>query len=398
MRGEKMKGIFVGTVLLIAILTLIISGVFFVVLSSEYINLKISLKASEVLKAADIVEAVKRGLEVAYNYSFLQAAYEVGKLGGYSNESDVKEWRRYDATYFPNSYIENIRLKMENYVEEYLKALEEEMSGFKFRKPSINFLLPENQGKDIKIIVSFDSPFRYSGNFFTIYDNPNRTLYISSDFEYFKLYDTAYNLFIDKDTVRERINVAENKMDDKCRLIYLGDVCEEYKIDVETKLEENCPNADEKFKEKVIQEIEKPISNDVNVNLYVDKDKIEVKRKSREIYDSFQESSDCGCKIIDWLQVDNGTTTCDEYCTSNNYEYSKFDNSQCFCGNCKEYYKKYYNLKYEYNYFSAVRVIANITTKSQYLAYDAMEGNVKLRNFTLTFNLTTSNDYSWKPI
>jgi len=397
MRGEKMKGIFVGTVLLIAILTLIISGVFFVVLSSEYINLKVSLKASEVLKAADIVEAVKRGLEVAYNYSFFQAAYEVGKLGGYNNESDVKEWRRYDATYFPTSYIENIRIKTENFIEEYLKALEEDKNEFKFSKPSVNFILPTGEGREIKINVSFDSPFRYSGQFFTIYDNPNRTLYISRDFEYFKLYDIAYNLFIDKDSVREDIEKAEKELDDNCKVIYLGDVCEKDKKDIDKVLENNCPSADEKFKEKVIQEIEKPISeDDVNINLYVDK--IEVKHEGREIYESFQESSDCRCKIIDWLQVDNGTTTCDEYCTSNNYEYSNFENSQCFCGNCKEYYKKYYNLRYKYSYFSAVRVIANITTKSQYLAYDATEGNVKLRNFTLTFNLTTSNDYSWKPI
>jgi hypothetical protein len=395
MRGEKMKGIFVGTILLIAILTLVISGAFFAVLSSERINLRISLKASEVLKASDVVEVVKRGLEIAYNYSFLQAAYEVGKLGGYSNESDVKEWRRYDATYFPALYMENIRIKTENFIEEYLKALEAEKNEFKFTKPSV--LFSSTRGRDIKITVSFDSPFKYSGHFFNIYDNPNRTLYISRDFEYFKLYDTAYNLFIDKDSIREDIEKARDKMDDNCKVIYLGDACEKDKKDVDKVLEDNCPNADKKFKEKVIQEIEKPISkNDVNINLYVDK--IEVKHESREIYDSFQESSDCECKIIDWLQVDNGTTTCDEYCTSNNYKYSNFENGQCFCGNCKEYYKKYYNLKYEYNYTSAVKVMVNITTKSQYLAYDANEGNVKLRNFALIFNLTTSNDYTWKPI
>jgi transcriptional regulator of nitric oxide reductase len=53
---------------------------------------------------------------------------------------------------------------------------------------------------------------------------------------------------------------------------------------------------------------------------------------------------------------------------------------------------------YFYSYFAAVKAIANITTKGHYPVYDVMEGNVKLRNFALTFNLTTSNDYSWKPI
>jgi hypothetical protein len=396
MRGEEMKGIFVGTVLLIAILTLAISGAFFVVLSTEYINLKVSLKASEILKAADIVESVKRGLEVAYNYSFLQAAYEVGKLGGYSNENDVKEWRVYDATYFPILYRENIRIKTENYVEEFLKALEDKKKEFKFTKPSVNYLPLSRGGRYTVIGVLFDSPFIYYGQFFTIYDNPNRTIYIPGDFEYFKLYDTASKLFISEDNIRERIKKAEDKMDEKCKVIYLGDVCEKDKKDREAVLEDNCPNADEKFKEKVIKEIENPMLDDVNINLYVDT--IKVKHKSKETYSSLGESSDCGCKNIDWRQVDNGTTPCNEYCTSNNYEYSKFENNQCFCGNCQEYYKKYYNLKYEYTYFSAVKVIANITTKGKYLLYDASEGNVKLRSFALIFNITTSNDYNWRPI
>jgi hypothetical protein len=378
MRGEKMKGIFVGTVLLIAILSLVISGAFFVVLRSEYINLKVSLKASEVLKATDIVESVKKGLEVAYNYSFFQAAYEVGKLSGYNDKKDVKEWRVYDATYFPASYVENVRMRTENYIEEYLKALEETREEFKFSKPSVNFLFSTNEGKIVKMVVSFPSLFNYSRYFFTIYDNPNRTLY--PPIEYFKLYDTAYELFIEKDSIKEDIEKAEEKIDEKCRKIYLGGVCEQNKEDRETVLEENCPNADKKFKEKVIQEIETPKSNDVNINLRVNS--IEVKHESNERYNGLRESSDCGCKKY--------TTFCEEY----------DENGQCkqWSTVCVEYYRKYYNLVYFYSYFAAVKATVNVSTKSQYPVYDATEGNVKLRKFTLTFNLTTSNDYSWKPI
>jgi hypothetical protein len=364
-----MKGIFVGTILLIAILTLVISGAFFAVLSSEQTNLRISLKASEVLKATDIVESVKKGLEVAYNYSFFQAAYEVGKLSGYSDKKDVKEWRVYDATYFPASYVENVRMRTENYIKEYLKALEETREEFKFSQPSVNFLFSTNEGKIVKMVVSFPSLFNYSRYFFKIYDNPNRTLY--PPIEYFKLYDTAYKLFIEKDSIREEIEKAEEKIDEKCRKIHLGDVCEQNKKDRETVLEENCPNADKKFKEKVIQEIETPKSNDVNINLHVNS--IEVKHESNENYDDLRESSDC-----------------EEY----------DENGQCKQWSivCVEYYRKYYNLVYFYSYFAAVKVTVNVSTKSQYPVYDATEGNVKLRNFALTFNLTTSNDYSWKPI
>jgi len=363
-----MKGIFVGTVLLIAILSLVISGAFFVVLSSEYINLKVSLKASEVLKASDIVEAVKRGLEVAYNYSFFQAAYEVGRLSGYNDKKDVKEWRVYDATYFPVSYVENVRMRTENYIEEYLKALEKTRKEFKFSQSSVSFSISStNKEKIVKMVVSFPSLFNYSRYFFTIYDNPDRTLYPPID--YFKLYDTAHKLFIENDSIREEIEKAEEKMDKKCREIHLGDVCEQNKKDRETVLEENCPNADKKFKEKVIQEIETPKSNDVNINLRVNS--IEVKHKSSERYNGLSESSDCGCK---------------EYTTVGEESF------------CVEYYKKYYNLVYFYYYFAAVKVIVNVSTKTQYPVYDATEGNVKFRNFTLIFNLTTSNDYNWKPI
>ena len=388
-----MKGIFVGVVLVIAILTLVVAGELFVVFSSQYVNLKISLKSSEILKATDIVEAVKRGLEVAYNYSFIQAAYDIGKLGGYDDESSIKEWRNYDSTNYPLSYIDSLETRTKDYIKIYLKNLD----NFTFSEPYVDVVLyyTNNELKLAKMAVYFYGPLNYSGHFFSIYDNPNRT--ISLPLEYFKLYDVSRNLFIEKDSVREAIENAENKMEDNCKKIELDDVCENKKESPEEALNENCPNADEKFKEKVINEIETPKSNDVNINLHVDT--IKVKHKSEEKYGNLQESSDCDCKSIGWQQVDNGTTPCNEYCDSNNYQYSKFENNQCFCGNCTEHYKKYYNLRYKYSYFSAVRVIANITTKSQYLVYDATEGNVKLRNFTLTFNLTTSNDYNnWRPI
>jgi hypothetical protein len=378
MKGEKMKGIFVGTVLLIAILTLIISGVFFIVLNSEYINLKVSLKASEVLKSSDVVEVVKKGLEIAYNYSFFQAAYEVGKLGGYNDEKDIKEWRIYDNTYFPESYVEYVRKRTENYIEEYFKALEEEIKEFKFPQPSVNFLFFKNGENVVKMIVTFPSLFSYSIYFFTIYDNPNRTIYPPID--YFKLYDTAYKLFIEKDSVREDIDKAEERMDEKCRKIYLDGLCEQYKKDREAVLEENCPNADEKFKEKVINEVETPESNDVNINLHVNA--IEVRHESYEWYSRLSESIDCGCKRYG--------TFCKEY----------DENGQCkqWITVCVEYYKKYYDLVYFYSYFAAVKVTSNVSTKGQYPVYDATERNTKFRNFILTFNLTTSNDYNWKPI
>jgi hypothetical protein len=413
MRGEKMKGIFVGTFLVIVIITLVISGAFFVALSTQYINIKISLKSSEVLKATDIVEAVKRGLEIAYNYSFIQAAYEIGKIGGYKDEANVKEWRRYNEINFP-SYIASLNERTRKIIENYLKSLDD----FQFSNPNVNISLCyyyykpgapdilvycyyENQESKIdrrfelseaKMLVYFLKPLNYSKYFFSIYENPNRT--ISLPLEYFKLYDVSHNLFIGKDSVKAAIEDAEKELEKSCKESQPKDVCENKKE--QPKIDENCKNT---FKNKVLQKIEGIKSNDKDVEVKLTTEKIEIKVDSLEKYDKYEgNSKDCDCKEIEWNQVDNGATPCDNFCSSNGYQYSKFENNKCYCGNCKEYYGKYINFRYEYKYLAAVKVLCSATTKTQYYIYYKYEGNLKLRNLNLTFNLTTSNDYSWQPI
>jgi len=372
-----MKGILIGTFLLIAILTLVISGVFFVVLSNQHINTKISLKSSEILKSVEVVEAVKRGLDVAYNYSFFQAAYEIGKMGGYEGEESRKEWRVYEATYFPFFYIENIRKKTENYIHEYLKSLEETASEFKFSQPSVRLFYPDEEGK-AKMIVSFSDLFTYFKDFFTIYENSTRVIYLPV--EYFKLYDTGYRLYIEEDGIRKVIEEAEEKMDLDCRIIRFDEICEQEKRDREEVLNERCPNANEKFKEMILLEVETPKSNEVNI--YISLEEIKTKHKSSESYEGLSESPDCGCKrSIPVCEEEDEEGNCTRWTTV-----------------CVEHYKKYYNLVYTYEYFGAVKARVNIATKSYYPVYDPEEGDTRLRNLTLKFDVISSNDYEWRPI
>jgi len=372
-----MKGILIGTFLLVAILTLVISGVFFVVLSNQSINTKISLKSSEILKSVEVVEAVKIGLDIAYNYSFFQAAYEIGKMGGYENEESKKEWRVYEATYFPSFYIENVKKKTENYIYEYLQSLEEMVDEFKFSQPSARLFYPDEEGK-AKMIVSFSNLFTYSKDFFTIYENSTRVVYIP--LEYFKLYDTGYRLYIEEDEIRKIIEEAEEKMDLDCRIVRFDEICEQNKKDKEEILNERCPNADEKFKEMVLLEVETPKSNEVNIRIYVDE--VKTQHKSSESYEDLRESPDCGCK--------RSIFVCEEE--------DEEGNCTRWTSVCVEYYKKYYNLVYTYGYFGALKAKVNITTKSYYPVYDSKEGNTKLRKLTLKFDVITSNDYNWKPL
>ena len=387
-----MKGIFVGTVLLLAILALVISGVFFVVLSSEYINLKISLKASEILIASDVVEAVKIGLEKAYNYSFFQAAYDVGKAGGYENELLVVPWRRYSDKNFPD-YIENLKKKTENYIREYLSNRELEKFEFSESNVEIKFSHDsEGNLRSVIMLVNFSQPFKYHGNFFTIYENPNRTLFLPS--EYFEMYDYAFEKFVNKDSIREKIGEAVNGISSNCGEILI-EICEsevsQTEIDPEEKLNEKCPNVDKNLENIAIDKIKELETKNVMLSI----EKIVVKHEVEKEHDIVKDSTDCGCKIIDWSPVE--ATTCADFCESNGYEYSKVEDSQCYCGNCQEYYDKHI-IKYEYNYLVAVNVRVNITTEGLYPVYDPLEGNTNLRKLALIFNVITSNDYNWNPI
>ncbi|MDT7858672.1 MAG: hypothetical protein RQ930_01325 [Candidatus Aenigmarchaeota archaeon] len=389
-----MKGTFVGVILTIAILILAFSGAFYAAISSHYINLKISLKSSEILKSVDFVEAVKIGLDKAYNYSFFQAAYEIGKLGGFKDESSIKEWRYYETVNFP-SYEENIRSMTEEYITQYLENLNSFEPRFEFSNPKVTFKYVTERLAPI-MLVSFNQHFNYSGNFFAIRENASREVYLPYDV--FASYDIGRSDFISRDKVREIIEkVEKEEMEEKCKKIDLGNVCEYNKKDAESVLDENCKDADEKFKNKVIKKTEEPKEYAFNF-LEMKVNKIKVKHESSEKYERFEENKACGCKREVWYQVDNGTIPCDDYCRQNGYEKSKFEDNKCYCGMCGEYYKMYYNLVYEYKYFAAVSASVNITTKDQYPVFDKLEGTTKFRNISLIFEVITSNDYSWRPL
>jgi len=388
-----MKGIIVGIVLVIAISTLVVGGIIATIMLSESTSIKISAKSSKVLNSIDFFEGLKRGLDYSYLYSFYQAAYDVGIKSGYKEGEENKEWRKYSETNFPLKYIDNIEEKVSDYISEYFKEIE----NLVFSKPIIDiYLISEKEGlKEAKMSVYYKDLLTYSDSFFNISDNPNRT--ITLPLEYFSLYKIGSDLFISKDYLRDLIDEAEKKMDENCKTINLGDICEYEVKSPENILEEKCPNANSKFKEKILSELEKSREfSGLELRFYPVR--IEVKNVSNERYDSISESEDCGCKSIDWKSVDNGTTSCNEYCASNNYQYSKFENNDCYCGNCTEYYKKYHNLIYTYKYLGAVKALVNITSKGEYPLFDKIEGTTKLRKFSLKFNVTTSNDYEWKPL
>jgi len=370
-----MKGIFVGVVLLIAILTIVMSGIFLVVFSSEAINLKTSLKSSEVLKYVDFVEGVKRGLDYSYNYSFYQIAYELGKRGGYKDEESISEWRRYDQIYFPYTYIDCLENGTEKYIGEYIKRLESLEKEFSFPSPDVKIrLIGEDRLENVEMLVRSPHLFNYSKYFFVIYDNPNRTIYLPLD--YFKLYNFSYEIFIEKDSIREIINDTEYKIGKDCGLWdknvcrdgkickkISGYVCASAKEDGETVLKRVCPDADVNFNNSVVKNIEDMKVDDESLDLRVKVLNITVKHRY------WERSNVAGC--------------CRWYCT---------DDGSCYC---VDYLL---HVTYYYNYYAAIKVGVNFTTTNKYPVYDLLQRSTKFRRFALLFNLTTGNDYAWKPI
>jgi hypothetical protein len=317
-----MKGIIIETIFLFALLSIVIQALLSLTSFFYYRNLQISLKSAEILKATDIVESVKRGLEFAYGYSFLQAAYEVGRLGGYESSIAQLPWRVYESTNFP-SYISAIETRTREFIKEYLDNLKS--LGFKFEEPHVK--LTEVFFPTRVMEVWFSQPFNYSGSFFSIYDIPNRTVILPS--EYFQLYEIANSLFIERDRIKEAIEKAEENMEKECK----ESSC------TEEELEKKCSNANEKFRNKILEELE-------NV------------KKESEFPIEF---------IVNRVEI--------------KHEIEK-KNSGCLC-----------------RYFAAVDVKIDISTKNQYPVYDAEERSTKFRNIKLTFRLITSNDYEkWRPL
>jgi hypothetical protein len=338
-----MKGIIVETIFLFALLSIIVQALLSLASFFYYRNFQISLKSAEILKATDVVESVKKGLEFAYEYSFLQAAYEVGKLGGYESSIAQLPWRVYESTNFP-SYISAIEARTREFIKEYLDNLKS--LGFKFGEAYVNISKVKlnieeiSHGTPLEQIIKVLSPtefwkmevwfsqlLNYSGSFFSIYDIPNRTVILPS--EYFQLYEVANSLFIERDRIKEAIEKAEENMEKECK----ESSC------TEEELEKKCSNANEKFRNKILEELENA-------------------KKESEFPIEF---------IVNRLEI--------------KHEIEK-KNSGCLC-----------------RYFAAVDVKIDISTKNQYPVYDAEERSTKFRNIKLTFHLITSNDYEkWRPL
>lgn len=136
---------------------LIAEGIFFSVFIGSRITKEETAKELEVIKAANTIEMVKKGLPHALHYSFLEALKE----NGYNSVEDIKD---------SNEFVSSIN----PIFNEYRKASEESI-GVKIPVGQITLDVSGNQA-----VLDFSSTglLAYETDFVKVYDNPNVTIKI----------------------------------------------------------------------------------------------------------------------------------------------------------------------------------------------------------------------------
>jgi len=349
-----MKGQIVGLVIIVVLVFLFLSGLWGNIIAHSSYSTSVSAKEVSILRKLDQIEAVKIGMDYLANYSILQAFYDVGKFGGW-NKTDYEQltgknlieeeyplWRNYSQILFSYEKLnELIKSYAKENIEKYIPQLNS--------KFEINFIL-ENVKID-KNFFSVLSNLSYSSEFYKIEDKAYSNISLNPMF--FEMYDTGKELFLDVDSAREAINQAEGSLPKDCKdiVITVTNI-----PNPETVLNEHCPNADERFRNLMIENLEKMSKSfgDFDMNVKV------VENQTKHISDYY-------IRKTFTEKVDDTTIT-------------------------------YYEVEYLYNYFGAAKVFVNITTKESFPLYEEKERKVDLRKIILRFSVVSSNDYSWRPI
>ncbi|MCS7232328.1 MAG: hypothetical protein RMJ67_09355, partial [Elusimicrobiota bacterium] len=212
-----MKGQIIGLIIVIVSVFLFMGGLWGNLISQSSASASISAKEVQILRTIEQIEGVKIGIPYMMNYSLLQSFYEYGKRGGW-NETDYKNavgrdlsqeeypiWRNYSNRIFLpyfDKVINYTRNKTQDYINEYLKVLDEKYKFImKIKNISLNRTPPTLQ---LQTNISFN------GEFFKIKENISYTLPINPMF--FEMYEKSKEIFLDGDRVFEKIDEANRTM------------------------------------------------------------------------------------------------------------------------------------------------------------------------------------------
>jgi len=393
MKGE------IGLLLVAIVTSLILGGMMFNVFSISSNELSITAKEKELLTSIDQLEMIKQGIPYMMNYSFYQAAYEVGKKGGYldANEDltgrsldDAPCWRIYDSKYFPRKYLDYLAEKMKASINEYPSKLEILPI---YSYVSVSLFYSGNELRKAELIANASQLLTYKGAYFVLHDKPNITQNL--DLSFFKLFKLGKENFLDKDPVRSAISEAIVKIPQKCKSSKVGDVCEQ-NINPDGWLKSECPNVEKNLKENIENNLKNLDSTTSFADLMIKVNKTVVKHTSSYTYESEEENYDsCGCKSWgDWVNTaEKGSSdeACLSYCQEHGYQDGKLNETgYCECRNCDVPYTLYHGVEYHYRYKGAAKIKVNISTKKEF--------PIKEKKLILEFCVISSNDYDYHPL
>jgi hypothetical protein len=175
-----MKGVGPILIALVAMAAILVAeGIFLNIFLGLRVAKEEAARELNVIKAINIVEAIKRGLPNALYYSFSQGAYEVLKTGGYRSTEglqmidSIPVWKSGTETYFPD-YSTGITSNVNYIFDQYIQSSRE----VKIPQGEITINFVED-----KASLEFSSSGLLYNESATakIYDNPNATIQIKTN-------------------------------------------------------------------------------------------------------------------------------------------------------------------------------------------------------------------------
>jgi len=411
-------------VILLVVLTvsLIIYGiVFFSTFSRTNVSRRALLEVN-VIEGINKFELTRMALSQALEYSFYQSIYLTSPRGGFHNMGGsesydcVPYWRVYGVQNFPDFSSTSVLMLeiLNNYVGE-LDTGEVGISGYMY-----SFISRDADDEGKVIARAYGSKISLDREKLHIEDDSILEREIKTNVA--KMYGLGKEKFLDTDSVKEKIEEANENMPESCKEINLCDdygncffkgkrICENDKPTSEEVLEEYCPGWESHMSLLVqtkLSELNDP-SNGI---------KVEVKKISDPSFigepssTKGSEDDECDCKISDSVNC-GGYSQKEGECPPSYYHgikgcrkvyYPDGLYKGCFCDDaggsykcsyCSERYRLITDITYNYDYFASAIVSVEITDTSgeKYPVYDPVEKTTKFRPITLKFRVLSGNVY-----
>ncbi len=450
-------------VVLIAMIAVVAEGIIMTNFIYKLDTIQHSARTIDIVQSIDLMESLRDAVKKSLDYSFYQSLYDVASKGGYDKLDSVKSlncqpyWKVYsDQSYLSEDFwggiLRNIKSQTQEHFGIYKEQLQKVTRNQNIAIPEYEIIM-DNSESSVTLTVNSKGKITASKELYTVSDTLNFKR--DYDIDILKIYSTSKTEFINKDPLTNAISDADkNKMravSETCKnfdkeYCEVGEGCSGSKVfTCEDLLNENCENADDKFKSTIrgtITSVGNTLSKDYSekaigysISILDSKTEHATKTSGPTAIGGGDTNAGCGCKEkvtecpdgADWNDVDNNICKkcpsdaqkvdlpnnicqkCIEY-TSDDPETDEVNEEKCTNPTdmwqdawtlvCKKgTYCKNFSLKCEYNYKGATLAKISATDlDNQYSVYDTDEKSIAPRNIELQFLELVSSPVDYNPI